>query len=133
MANGIYRLPKKALVFLAIMQCTTQGILVTLLATFLTSESKRPYWFKIYVVCVNALAAGQTVVHLVQALNAINSIPTPAPPQACVYGGHTDRYNWGFCSSIFYTQMLEDLPPKNITDDTALAPVVNFFGFRYRN
>ena len=56
-----------------------QGILIPLLTTFLSSESSRRPWFKIYVVCVNILTAGQTVVHLIQVFGLLDSVPASAP------------------------------------------------------
>ena len=56
-----------------------QGVLISLLITFLSSESNRRLWFKIYVVCVNIFTAGQTVSHVIQVYDVIGSVPAPAP------------------------------------------------------
>ncbi|CAE6358180.1 unnamed protein product [Rhizoctonia solani] len=74
MDQGAYGLPTKALVSLALMQSTVQGILIPMLATFITTKSDHRPWFKFYVVFVNVLSLGQTIIHIIQAFDAMNAL-----------------------------------------------------------
>ncbi|KAF8757844.1 hypothetical protein RHS01_03646 [Rhizoctonia solani] len=74
MSIGAFGLSTSPLVCLALLHTGVQGILVTLLLDFFASNNNRPIWFKTYVISVNALAAGQTAMHIVQAFESIESI-----------------------------------------------------------
>ncbi|KDN43378.1 hypothetical protein RSAG8_06162, partial [Rhizoctonia solani AG-8 WAC10335] len=55
------------------MQSIVQGILIPMLATFMTTKSSHRPWFKIYVFFVNILALVQTIIHIIQAFDIINA------------------------------------------------------------
>lgn len=78
MATDPYALTPRQLVWLAVVQSTIQGILVSLFATFITSKRKRHPSLKVYVGCVNLLALAQTTIHVMQAFDALD----PGPPRA---------------------------------------------------
>lgn len=71
----MYQLTAKQVVWLSILQCTVQGVLIPLFATFLTSKRDRSSWLKAYVIVVNALCLAQTVMHTMQGFDAIDGIP----------------------------------------------------------
>lgn len=56
------------------------GILVPLLAIFLTSERQHHSWLKVYVVYVNLLSLAQTAFRVILAFDALD----PGPPLAAV-------------------------------------------------
>ena len=45
-----------------------------MLATFITTKSDHRPWFKSYVVFVNILSLGQTIIHIIQAFDAMNAL-----------------------------------------------------------
>ncbi|CAE6359087.1 unnamed protein product, partial [Rhizoctonia solani] len=78
MSVGAYGLSSHALVCLALLQGIIQGVLMALLSNFLTSKTNHPIWLKIYVIFTNILTGLQTVIHVIQAFESIDS----AIPQA---------------------------------------------------
>ncbi|CAE6479013.1 unnamed protein product [Rhizoctonia solani] len=115
-AAAAFGLTTNALIFLAIMQCTTQGILIPLLTTFLSSESDHRLWFKIYVVCVNVFTAGQTVTHVLQVFDVIGLIPAStwlvgAPPILTgVIGASVQVFFIQRCWKIYHQRILPTIP-----------------------
>ncbi|KAJ1306374.1 hypothetical protein OPQ81_007380 [Rhizoctonia solani] len=116
MAATAHGLPNKALMFLAVMQCLTQGVLVTLLATFLTSKSSHQPWFKVYVIFVNVLCAGQTVLNIIQAFNIVDLVPQPvalvaaAPVLTGVIGASVQAFFIRRCWKIYDQRILPIIP-----------------------
>ncbi|KAB5592550.1 hypothetical protein CTheo_4017 [Ceratobasidium theobromae] len=78
MATGAYGLTPKAMFGLSAMQCTTQGMIISLLVTFLTSPPTpgRSPWFKAYVISVNVLGLVQTIIVILQGVDIFG--PRPA-------------------------------------------------------
>ncbi|KAH7336776.1 hypothetical protein B0J17DRAFT_769024 [Rhizoctonia solani] len=116
MAIGAFGLPTQALVSLALLQCGTQGILVTLLADFLASKSNHRAWFKIYVVSANVLTAGQTVIHVAQAFETIDLAPVrgalvlTAPVLTGLVGGLVQPFFIYRCWKIYQQRLLAIIP-----------------------
>ncbi|KAH7336777.1 hypothetical protein B0J17DRAFT_443495 [Rhizoctonia solani] len=116
MAIGAYGLPTQALVSLALLQCGTQGVLVSLLANFLASKSDHHAWFKIYIVSANVLTAGQTVVHVAQAFETINLIPVrialvaAAPVLTGLIGALVHAFFIYRCWRIYQQRLLPTIP-----------------------
>ncbi|CAE7144957.1 unnamed protein product [Rhizoctonia solani] len=116
MAVGAFGFSTKSLVFLAIMQCTVQGLLIPLFTTFLSSESNRRPWFKLYVVCVNVFTFGQTVAHVIQVFDAIDLVPAPAalvaaPPMLTgLIGAFVQAFFIQRCWKIYHQRILPIIP-----------------------
>ncbi|KDN43370.1 hypothetical protein RSAG8_06154, partial [Rhizoctonia solani AG-8 WAC10335] len=116
MTTGSFGLPTKALVSLAIMQCVAQGLLIPLLTIFLSSKSSHRPWFKIYVVCVNVLTAGQTVAHVIQAFDVIELVPAPAllvaapPILTGLIGASVQAFFIQRCWKIYHQRILPTAP-----------------------
>ncbi|CUA74271.1 hypothetical protein RSOLAG22IIIB_11082 [Rhizoctonia solani] len=116
MTTGAFGLPTKALVSLAIMQCATQGILIPLLTTFLSSESSRRPWFKIYVICANVLTAGQTVAHIIQVFDVLDLVPAPAvlvgipPILTGIIGASVQAFFIQRCWKIYDRRIIPTIP-----------------------
>ncbi|CAE6432331.1 unnamed protein product [Rhizoctonia solani] len=116
MAIGAFGLPTQALVSLALLQCGTQGVLITLLANFLTSKLDHQAWFKIYVVLANVLTAGQTVVHVMQAFETIDMTPVrstlvlTAPVLTGLIGGLVQPFFIYRCWKIYRQRLLAIIP-----------------------
>ncbi|KAJ1306373.1 hypothetical protein OPQ81_007379 [Rhizoctonia solani] len=116
MGVGAYGLPTQALLSLALLQCGTQGILVTLLVNFLFSKSDYQAWFKIYVTIANAITAGQTVIHVIQAFDIIDLAPVRGMlvPAAPVLTGFVGAFVHPFfvyrCWRIYRRRLLAIVP-----------------------
>lgn len=54
------------------MQCTTQGLLIPLLGTFLNSKQPRTWWFKSYIIYVNILCITQSAMAVLLGFDVYN-------------------------------------------------------------
>ncbi|CAE6451926.1 unnamed protein product [Rhizoctonia solani] len=77
MSTEAYGLEPRHLLALVVMQCILQGLLICMLASFLSSKSasSRPMGFKLYVVFVNALSFAQTTVTILQGFEMLDVAP----------------------------------------------------------
>ncbi|CAE6427997.1 unnamed protein product [Rhizoctonia solani] len=116
MDQGAYGLPTKALVSLALMQSTVQGILIPMLATFITTKSDHRPWFKFYVVFVNVLSLGQTIIHIIQAFDAMNALTerialvAAAPILTGLIGASVQAFFAYRCWRIYHQRILAIIP-----------------------
>ncbi|CAE7103697.1 unnamed protein product [Rhizoctonia solani] len=115
-AQGAYGLPTSALVGLALMQSIVQGVLIPMLTTFLTNKSDHQLWFKIYVVFVNVLTLGQTIIHIIQAFDVINAfgervvLAAAAPVLTGLIGASVQAFFAYRCWRIYRQRILAIIP-----------------------
>ncbi|CAE6433050.1 unnamed protein product [Rhizoctonia solani] len=114
--HGAYGLPTNALICLAIMQSTVQGILLPMLATFITTKSDHRPWFKFYVIFVNILSLGQTIIHLIQAFDVMNALTervvlvAAAPILTGLIGAAVQAFFAYRCWRIYHQRILAMIP-----------------------
>ncbi|KAL5633574.1 hypothetical protein ACGC1H_003904 [Rhizoctonia solani] len=77
MTSRVYELEPRYLLALVVIQCVVQGILIPMLATFLSFNTapKRSMRVKIYVIVVNALSLAQTIIAVVQGFDMLGVAP----------------------------------------------------------
>ncbi|CAE6456338.1 unnamed protein product [Rhizoctonia solani] len=116
MNQGAYGLSTKPLVGLALMQSMVQGILIPMLTTFLATKSDRQPWFRIYVISVNILTLGQTVIHIIQAFDVISAsnervvLVAMAPVLTGLIGAAVQAFFIYRCWRIYHQQILVTIP-----------------------
>ncbi|CAE6442586.1 unnamed protein product [Rhizoctonia solani] len=98
------------------MQSIVQGILIPMLATFMTTKSNHRPWFKIYVFFVNILALVQTIIHIIQAFDIINAfgdrllLVAAAPVLTGFIGASVQAFFAYRCWRIYHQRILPMIP-----------------------
>ncbi|KAJ1306371.1 hypothetical protein OPQ81_007377 [Rhizoctonia solani] len=95
---------------------SSKGILIPMLTTFLNTNSNYKLWFKIYIVSINTLALGQTIIHIIQAFEVIDMINNQgalvaaAPIFTGVIGATVQAFFIHRCWRIYRQRILPTLP-----------------------
>ncbi|CAE6500088.1 unnamed protein product [Rhizoctonia solani] len=116
METDAFGVSPKQVLSLTVAQCLVQGILISLLATFLSTRSTRPPSFNVYVITINLLCMGQTVVSVIQSMDLLD----PAPYReslvlaytiyTVVIGAGVQAFFVDRCWKIFKKRLLPAIP-----------------------